>query len=86
MSGWKIGGGLGGTLGWGLLPFVGLALDRPSYEIWGLVCLALLMFIRRAQGNPGRRPGFKAAVFRAIFDQEPGPVPAAERPVEAGAM
>jgi glycerol-3-phosphate acyltransferase PlsY len=86
VSGWKIGGGLGGTLGWGLLPFVGLALDRPAYEIWGLIGLALLMFIRRAQGNPGRQPGFKAAIFRAIFDQEPGQSPLVESPVEAGAM
>jgi glycerol-3-phosphate acyltransferase PlsY len=86
VSGWKIGGGLGGTLGWGLLPFVGLALDRPLYEVWGLIGLALLMFVRRAQGNPGHQPGFKAAVFRAVFDQEPSPASHSEQPAEAGAV
>jgi len=40
VAGWRIGGGLGGFLGWGLLPFVAVALRRPARESLLLLLLA----------------------------------------------
>lgn len=70
VAGWKVGGGMGGFIGWVFLPLVALSYAPAPAT---LVCtgLAALMLIRRMQGNAGRNPGLQAALYRAVFDREP---------------
>jgi acyl phosphate:glycerol-3-phosphate acyltransferase len=58
VAGWKIGGGLGGFIGWGLLPLYAYVAGSPSVEVAVTSGLAVLMIIRRAQGNDGRASGW----------------------------
>ena len=53
LAGWKIGGGLAGFLGWGLLPIVSVALRAPHTENILILLLSALLIGRRMQGNPG---------------------------------
>jgi glycerol-3-phosphate acyltransferase PlsY len=69
--GWKFGGGVGGFLGWGLLPIVSAAMGRPATESLVLLALALVLMFRRMQGNPESERGVRAAMRRAIFDTDP---------------
>lgn len=67
--GWRIGGGFAGFFGWFLLPGVALVTGRPAHIVVLTVGLAVMMVVRRAQGNTGfDRP---AAVYRAVYDLEP---------------
>jgi len=68
VAGWRIGGGLGGFLGWGLLPFVAVALRRPARESLLLLLLATVILARRVQGNHGGERG--RALERAIYDSD----------------
>ncbi|MBW3666050.1 MAG: glycerol-3-phosphate acyltransferase [Actinobacteria bacterium] len=52
IAGWKIGGGLAGFLGWGMLPLVAVALLRPPHVTLLLALLSLVLMGRRMQGNP----------------------------------
>jgi acyl phosphate:glycerol-3-phosphate acyltransferase len=67
--GWRIGGGIAGFLGWGLLPGVALVVGRPGPIVTLTVGLAVFMVLRRAQGNTGFRRS--AAVYRILYDAEP---------------
>jgi glycerol-3-phosphate acyltransferase PlsY len=74
VAGWKIGGGLGGFLGWGLLPIVAVSLGRPATESLFLALLAVVLIGRRMQGNHGDQRGLEHAFERAIYDKDRAPV------------
>jgi glycerol-3-phosphate acyltransferase PlsY len=71
VAGWKLGGGLGGFVGWAALPVVAVLFGRPASDVLVAFGLALLMLARRMQGSASRQPGLTAAFHRAVFDDEP---------------
>lgn len=71
VAGWKIGSGLGGFLGWGLLPIVAASLGRPPTETLVLLLLTILLMARRMQGNAGAEGGV-TALRRVIYDNDHG--------------
>ncbi len=70
LAGWKVGSGLGGFLGWGLLPIVAVALGRPPTETMLLLLLTVALMLRRAQGNPDSTTGRGPALWRVIHDND----------------
>ncbi len=72
LAGRKIGGGVAGFLGWGLLPIVAVAMGRPVTESLLLLALSIVLMGRRMQGNPESPRGMRPAMRRAIFDTDPG--------------
>jgi glycerol-3-phosphate acyltransferase PlsY len=70
VAGWKFGGGLCGFLGWASLPVLAVVFQRPAASVLGCLGLSVLMVGRRMQGNPGRLPGIRASLHRAIFDTD----------------
>ena len=81
-AGWRIGGGVGGFVGWSSLPVLGAIFGKPAPVVLACLGLSLLMIFRRMQGNPGHEPGVRAALFRAVFDRDPGEeLASAEEPV-----
>ncbi len=70
VAGWKIGGGLGGFLGWGLMPIVAVALGRPATESLLLALLSIVLIGRRMQGNVDDDKSTDAALRRAIYDKD----------------
>ncbi|MBM3694354.1 MAG: glycerol-3-phosphate acyltransferase [Actinobacteria bacterium] len=90
MAGWKLGGGIGGFAGWGVLPVYASLAPFSGTEITVATGLAVLMMARRAQGGDEREPGFRAALQRVVFDWKPPraepsdpPGPDADRPATA---
>ncbi len=71
IAGWRIGGGLGGLIGWGLLPAVAVFLGSPITETLVLFLLSVIIIGRRMQGNPGDAMDMSSMVRRAIFDTDP---------------
>lgn len=71
LAGWKIGGGAAGFLGWGLLPFVAIAMGRPPTESLVLLLLSSVLLGRRMQGNPDSPRGTRPALMRAVYDSDP---------------
>jgi glycerol-3-phosphate acyltransferase PlsY len=71
VAGWKYGGGVGGFLGWGLLPIVAATMGRPPTESIVLLVLAGVLMGRRMQGNPDSPRGLRPAMRRVIFDTDP---------------
>jgi acyl-phosphate glycerol 3-phosphate acyltransferase len=81
-AGWRIGGGVGGFLGWSSLPVLAAVFHKPAPVALACMGLSLLMIVRRMQGNPGHEPGVRAALYRAVFDRDPGEeLASAEEPV-----
>ena len=81
-AGWKIGGGLGGFIGWTSLPILAAVFQKPAPVALASLGLCTLMIIRRMQGNPGHEPGVRAAMYRAVFDRDPEEeLASAEEPV-----
>jgi glycerol-3-phosphate acyltransferase PlsY len=72
VAGWKIGGGVAGFLGWGLLPIVAIAMGRPPTEYLFLLLLSTVLMGRRIQGNPESERGVRPSLRRAVFDSDPG--------------
>lgn len=72
VAGWKIGGGVAGFLGWGLLPIVAATMGRPPTESFVLLALSGVLMARRMQGNPDSPRGVRPAMRRAVFDTDPG--------------
>jgi glycerol-3-phosphate acyltransferase PlsY len=72
VAGWKIGGGVAGFLGWGLLPIVAATMGRPPTESFVLLVLSGVLMARRMQGNPESPRGVRPAMRRAVFDTDPG--------------
>lgn len=70
VAGWKIGAGVAGFLGWGLLPVVAATMGRPVTETLVLLLLSVVLMWRRAQGNPDSTPGLRPAMRRALFDTD----------------
>ncbi len=70
LAGWKVGSGLGGFLGWGLLPIVAVALGRPPTETMLLLLLTVALMARRAQGNPDSTTSGGHALWRVIHDND----------------
>lgn len=70
LAGWKIGSGLAGFLGWGLLPIVGVALGIPATESLLIALLSVILISRRMQGNPGDDMSRSAMMRRAIYDKD----------------
>ncbi len=70
IAGWKIGGGLAGFLGWGLLPIVSVALEHPPTQSLMLALLAVIVIGRRMQGNPDSSRSTQAALKRALYDTD----------------
>ncbi len=82
VAGWKFGGGIGGFIGWGSLPVVAATFGRPAPVVLAAFGLGVLMIVRRMQGNPDASKGVRAALYRAVFDRDPGDdMTAAEEPV-----
>ena len=70
VAGWKIGGGLAGFLGWGLLPIVSVALGAPITESLVILMLTGVLIARRMQGNPGDAMDTASMFRRAIYDKD----------------
>jgi glycerol-3-phosphate acyltransferase PlsY len=83
VAGWRFGGGLCGFLGWASLPVISVLLRRPASSVLGGLGLSVLMLIRRVQGNPGHLPGIRAALHRAVFDNDAGEISEAKESVRS---
>lgn len=70
IAGWKIGGGLAGFIGWGLLPIVSVALGNPATESVLIALLSVVLMARRMQGNPGDATDGASMMRRAIYDND----------------
>lgn len=70
IAGWKIGGGLAGFLGWGLLPIVSVALGAPITESIVILLLTAVIIGRRMQGNPGDAQDLASMMRRAVYDRD----------------
>jgi glycerol-3-phosphate acyltransferase PlsY len=73
VAGWRIGGGLAGFLGWGMLPLVGMALLRPPNETLMLVLLSVVLMGRRMQGNATSAEDDLPPLKRIIYDDDRAP-------------
>lgn len=79
IAGWKIGGGLGGLVGWGLLPAVAVLLGAPVTESFVLLLLSTILIGRRMQGNPGDATDWASMMRRAVYDKDPVALPEPDR-------
>ena len=70
VAGWKIGGGIAGFIGWGLLPFVSIALGAPITESLLILLLSAVLMGRRMQGNPGDQLDLSSMMRRALYDKD----------------
>lgn len=70
VAGWKIGGGVAGFIGWGLLPVVTVALGAPVTESMVILLLTTVLLGRRMQGNPEDEMDWSSMTRRAIFDRD----------------
>lgn len=70
VAGWRIGGGLAGFLGWGLLPIVAVALGRPPTESLVLLLLSAILIGRRIQGSEADEAGMAPSLRRAVYDTD----------------
>ena len=68
IAGWRIGGGLAGFLGWGMLPLVAVALFRPPNETLMLALLSVVLMGRRMQGNGDELADDTPPLKRVIYD------------------
>jgi glycerol-3-phosphate acyltransferase PlsY len=71
VAGWKIGSGIAGFVGWGLLPIVSIALGAPASESIVILLLSAVIVVRRMQGNPGDDMEWSAMMRRALYDTDP---------------
>jgi len=78
VAGWKIGGGLAGFLGWGLLPIVSIAMGAPVTESMLVLLLSVVLIGRRMQGNPGDSMEWGDMMRRALYDRDQGASSTAE--------
>lgn len=70
IAGWKIGGGIGGFIGWGLLPIVSVALGAPTTLSLLILLFSAVLIGRRMQGNPGDAVDRASMMRRAVFDKD----------------
>jgi acyl-phosphate glycerol 3-phosphate acyltransferase len=70
--GWKVGGGIAGFMGWGLLAGFAVAVGAPGWAVALSFALGLMMAVRRGEGNAGWE---RSGVWdRILFDRDPRPV------------
>jgi glycerol-3-phosphate acyltransferase PlsY len=79
IAGWKIGGGIAGFIGWGLLPVFTVALGAPVTESLLVLLLAAVLIGRRMQGNQGDPMDRSSMMRRAIYDGDLGTDGSGER-------
>ena len=82
VAGWRIGGGPGGFLGWGLLPAFVFLTGSTSAALVVAFGLAGLMLVRRAQGNAGLVADGLGT--RLVFDRDPRATTDPRRPFAVG--
>lgn len=70
IAGWRIGGGIAGFIGWGLLPIVSIALGGPVTESLLILLLAAVLIGRRMQGNTGDQTDRVSMMRRAVYDKD----------------
>lgn len=70
VAGWRVGGGLGGFVGWVLLAPVALWTGHSWVVVSAALLVALVVVIRRIQGNADSAPGLRAAFQRAVWDTD----------------
>ena len=70
VAGWRLGGGLGGFIGWGMLGPVAYLVDYPAVVVTTVLLLGAIVIVRRVQGNPDSSPGVRAALHRAVWDTD----------------
>ncbi|HEX6300081.1 MAG TPA: glycerol-3-phosphate acyltransferase [Acidimicrobiia bacterium] len=70
IAGWKIGGGMAGFIGWGLLPIVSIALGAQATESMLILLLGSVLIGRRMQGNPGDLMDRGSMMRRAVYDRD----------------
>lgn len=70
VAGWKIGGGMAGFIGWGLLPIVSIAMGAQATESMLILLLASVLIGRRMQGNPGDLMDRASMMRRAVYDKD----------------
>jgi glycerol-3-phosphate acyltransferase PlsY len=70
IAGWWIGGGVAGFIAWTSLPVVAAMIDVPSVAVPMTAGLAVLILIRRIQGNADSVHGWHAAARRMVFDTD----------------
>jgi acyl phosphate:glycerol-3-phosphate acyltransferase len=68
--GWWIGGGLGGFVGWALLGPVAKLAGHSTVVVMTVVTLAIIVFLRRAQGRPGDPVGLRWSLLRVVWDTD----------------
>lgn len=68
--GWWIGGGFAAFFGWALLGPVSLLTGQSQLVTAVAFSLALVVMIRRAQGNPGAPAGLQARLRRLVWDTD----------------
>ena len=66
--GWRIGGGIAGFFGWGLLPFVMIVTGASMSTVALSAGLAVMMSLRRYEGNAGPVPTLGPS--RVLFDDD----------------
>lgn len=71
IAGWKIGGGVAGFIGWGLLPIVSVSFGAPVTQSLLIFLLGVVLVGRRMQGNPGDAMDRTSMMRRAIHDKDP---------------
>lgn len=70
IAGWRIGGGVAGFVGWGLLPIVSIALGAPATESLMIFLLSAVLLGRRMQGQPGDLMDRTSMMRRAVYDTD----------------
>lgn len=80
--GWRIGGGAAGFMGWALLPALALLRQADPPLVVLTAGLAVIMVVRRAQGNGGFQSD--GSITRVAFDADPRPTVAPYRPLALG--
>ena len=63
-------GGVAGFIGWTALPFVAALVDVPQVAVPVTAGLAVLILVRRMQGNADAIRGWHAAARRMVFDTD----------------
>lgn len=71
--GWRVGGGIGGFVGWGLLPGYAVATGRSSVVVWTAMALAVIIVVRRVQGGVNSSRELRPTLARIVWDTDPAP-------------
>lgn len=70
VAGWWIGGGIGGFIGWSLLAPVAVVGGHSRVVVLTTATLALIVFVRRAQGQAGDSLEWRHVAARVLRDTD----------------